>query len=156
MPEVLVAEDAVLRVRAALWVVRDGKVLLGEHCKDGKRYFLLPGGGVDPGESWGQAAARELQEELGVEARAGALLAVFENRSTDTGRHIMHVILRGEVFGDPAPTGEDERVVGCRFVEASELDELLILPPIVDRMRAWLQGGEPGGAECGLLPWVEI
>lgn len=148
--------QAVLRVRAALWVVREGKLLLGQHRKDGKTYFLLPGGGVDPGESWGEAAAREMQEELGVEARAGALLAVFENRSADTGRHIMHAILRGEVVGDPTPTGDDERVVGCRWVGVEELSELTILPPVRDRFRAWLAGEEPGGAECGLLPWVEL
>lgn len=32
-----------------------------------RRYWVMPGGGVEPGESWEQAAIRELWEETGIE-----------------------------------------------------------------------------------------
>lgn len=32
-----------------------------------RRYWVTPGGGVDPGETWEQAALRELWEETGIE-----------------------------------------------------------------------------------------
>ena len=40
------------RVRAAVAVLHEGRVLLVEHTKDDRRYWLLPGGGLDWGESW--------------------------------------------------------------------------------------------------------
>lgn len=43
----------------------NGKLLLCRH--EGVDMWVLPGGGVDPGESFHEAAARELAEEAGVE-----------------------------------------------------------------------------------------
>lgn len=143
------------RVRAALWVVRDGRVLMAEHRKHGATYYLLPGGGVDAGEGWDQAACREVGEELGVAARAEDLLGLFENRSPDGARHILHAIFRGHVEGDPEPTGEDERVVGCRWVSSGELAELTVFPDLAGTFQGWLESAPPGGARYGKLAWVE-
>ncbi|NUP00290.1 MAG: NUDIX domain-containing protein [Nonomuraea sp.] len=44
-----------------------GRVLLGERAKPGEPLsWCLPGGAVDPGESFEQAAVRELAEETGI------------------------------------------------------------------------------------------
>ena len=51
-----------------------GEVLLCELSY--KREWDLPGGVVDPGESPATCVEREIQEELGIEVRAGRLLAV--------------------------------------------------------------------------------
>lgn len=143
------------RIRACLFAVRDGKVLLAEHEKAGRTYYLLPGGGVDPGEAWGDAAGRELEEELGCGARVGDLIGLFENRSPDGARHILHAVFAAEVAGDPAPTGEDPRVVGCRWVTREELTELTIFPTLGDRYARWLADGPPGGAEYAPVAWVD-
>lgn len=57
-------------------VLRDpaGRVLLCELSY--KKEWDLPGGVVDPGESPATCVEREVQEELGLEVRAGRLLAV--------------------------------------------------------------------------------
>jgi 8-oxo-dGTP diphosphatase len=48
-------------------VVRDGRVLLVHRPRYGD--WSLPKGKLDPGESWEQAALREVEEEAGVRCR---------------------------------------------------------------------------------------
>ncbi|MEV6330442.1 NUDIX domain-containing protein [Streptomyces sp. NPDC051909] len=74
-------EYGALRASAALWAGtsvlitnRFGEVLIQR--VDYLETCLLPGGGVDPGESPARAAARELMEELGVDVVVERGLAV--------------------------------------------------------------------------------
>jgi len=48
-------------------VVRDGRVLMVRHHHRGERYWCLPGGALEPGETPEEGALRELQEECNVE-----------------------------------------------------------------------------------------
>lgn len=52
--------------RAAVVVVREGTLLVIKRCNRGRRYAVLPGGGIEPGETPGVAALRELAEETGL------------------------------------------------------------------------------------------
>ena len=56
------------RIRVSAILRWQGRVLLCRQEKPGKEYWLLPGGGVDSGETLIEALRRELREELGVEA----------------------------------------------------------------------------------------
>jgi 8-oxo-dGTP diphosphatase len=60
-------------VVAAL-ILRDGEVLIGQRRDDQPMALLweFPGGKIEPGEGPQQALARELSEELGIQAVIGA------------------------------------------------------------------------------------
>jgi len=60
------------RIRVAALIVKEDRILLAEHEKKGRTYYLLPGGGVDPGEAWGEAACRELWRAAGIKVLPGA------------------------------------------------------------------------------------
>ena len=54
------------RIRVSAVLQWRGRVLLCRHEKPGKEYWLLPGGGVNAGESLVDALQRELAEEIGI------------------------------------------------------------------------------------------
>jgi 8-oxo-dGTP diphosphatase len=62
-----------LRFVAAGLIVRDGEVLIGQRRANQAMALLweFPGGKIEQGESPQQALARELHEELGIEATVG-------------------------------------------------------------------------------------
>ncbi len=64
------------KVRCRAVIVHDGKLLVVKNSR-GSDYYALPGGHLDPHESPETCMARELKEELGVEAQVGRLLFVY-------------------------------------------------------------------------------
>jgi GrpB-like predicted nucleotidyltransferase (UPF0157 family)/ADP-ribose pyrophosphatase YjhB (NUDIX family) len=66
-----------MAVRAHTAVIRRGQILMVRHVHDGRDYWTLPGGSVEPGELPEQAAARELDEETGI--RPTCLRPLYED-----------------------------------------------------------------------------
>jgi 8-oxo-dGTP pyrophosphatase MutT (NUDIX family) len=61
-------------------IILDDKIALLERHRQGKRYFVFPGGGIDHGETPEQAAIRETLEETGLEIAIERLVAEFNFR----------------------------------------------------------------------------
>ena len=57
---------------------KDNKVLLGKNRQGGvyEGSYVVPGGGVDEGESQYQALRREMQEETGIDITTGKITQV--------------------------------------------------------------------------------
>ena len=105
-------------------VDRDGRLLVtrrqkGVHLEG---YWEFPGGKCDAGESLEVCLARELREELDVEARVGA--EIFTTTHTYTDRRVELHFLRCELEGEPQPQLGQE----LRWVRRDEL-EMLEFPP---------------------------
>lgn len=47
----------------------DGKLLLLHRIKNGEEYWVVPGGGVEDGESYEETVVREMQEEVGIQVK---------------------------------------------------------------------------------------
>ena len=80
-----------IRIRAAGILVKDGQILLVRHEKNGKSYWLLPGGGVDFGESVEDALIREFQEEVGLPIRVGKLVLVHDSIPPNHHRQVLNL-----------------------------------------------------------------
>jgi 8-oxo-dGTP diphosphatase len=89
-----------VRVRAGVILVQDDQVALIERVRDGHRYFVFPGGGVEPGETTRAAAQREAWEELGLRVRALELQAIVHFGQS------LQLYFRGEVLGGVWGSGD--------------------------------------------------
>ncbi len=128
-----------LRIRVSA-VCRSGdSLLLVEHEKDGRRYWLLPGGGMQAGETAQGAVVREVLEETSLRIKPGRLVCVCESIWPDRTRHVVHflyeaALVPGKDAKARGSSSRDPRVRGHQFVPIASLDELTIYPPI----REWL------------------
>jgi ADP-ribose pyrophosphatase YjhB (NUDIX family) len=124
-------------------------VLLCRHEKANQQYWLLPGGGVDGGETLVRALQRELTEEVGIEEDLPlegpiALVESISPAGAPAGRHVVHIIFAG-YLGDrslEAVTSRDAAVRGHRLFDVEELTEISVHPPIQRFLGRW-QPGDP-------------
>ncbi|MDI6870845.1 MAG: NUDIX domain-containing protein [Bacillota bacterium] len=65
-----------VRVSAKAIIIQDNRLLTTRNVDREGEFYLLPGGGQEPGESLPAALQRECREEIGVEVEVGELLFV--------------------------------------------------------------------------------
>ena len=93
-----------IRYQAA---VMSGYRLLLLRCRvaDGRAFWLLPGGGREPGESEAECVLREVREEAGVDIVVGSILYEIPAEPPD-GTYTSWRTYHGEITrGEPRPGG---------------------------------------------------
>ena len=130
------------RVRVAAIIVQDGHILLARHEKGGKRYWVLPGGGVDYGETVEAALVRELREEAGLDIRVRDLVLVNDSIPPDKHRHIVNLYFTAEIRSGEIVVGtSDKRLIDIKFIPLSRLPRLTIYPDIRKQLINGLRTG---------------
>ena len=137
------------RIRVSAVLRWSGRVLLCRHEKPGKEYWLLPGGGVNSGESLLTALHRELREECGIEEELPlegpvAIVDSIAPVRSFAQKHVVHIIFSADLSGRSleAVTSQDAAVRGHRLFDAPELDAIVMHPPIQRFLARW-QPGDP-------------
>jgi 8-oxo-dGTP diphosphatase len=135
------------RIRVSAILRWRGRVLLCRHEKPGKEYWLLPGGGVNAGESLATALLRELDEEVGIvdELPLEGPVAIVDSIAPGPlrpAKHVVHIIFAGDLGGRSleAVTSVDAAVRGHRLFGVDELNEIVLHPPIQRFLQRWRPG----------------
>src|SRR5205807_6471548 len=89
-------ESMTPEIRLAAIITRDGTILLLQHQKKGARYWVLPGGRLQAGETLEAGLKRELREELGLRSvDVGSLVIVCETLAPD--RNVVKLIYLADI-----------------------------------------------------------
>lgn len=141
------------RIRVGVIIVQDGHILLVQHKKGGKSYWLLPGGGLRFGETLQECAERELLEETNLRIKIEDLAFISETIPPDGHRHIINLFFFGKILDGELRIGNDEILQNARFFDKDGLDDLLIYPPIKEDLKRILRGEKLSSRNLGNM-WI--
>ena len=126
-----------LRIRVSAILIKDGKILLIAHKKNNDVYWLLPGGGVNFGESLKHALKREIKEELGVSINNIVFFGNFSGKSIFDDRIIdLHAYVV-DLSGELKPQSEIEELkwinkdYNKQGIKVGSLLEDFIIPKLI-------------------------
>lgn len=117
---------------------REGKLLIGQRMANDRHALKweFPGGKVEPGETPRQALARELREELGIEAVVGEEVARYEHASNGRGPLILLFHAVDEFKGEP----QSEAFEQIRWESPAALPDYDFLDGDLDFVRRLARG----------------
>lgn len=124
-----------IRIRVAVILIKNGKVLLVQHKKGGKKYWVFPGGGLNYAESLEACARREIKEEINLNISTDKLVFVAESISKDSSRHILNLFYTGRILSGRLKLAKDFRLNDVRFIEIEKLDKIKLYPLVAKNIK---------------------
>jgi 8-oxo-dGTP pyrophosphatase MutT (NUDIX family) len=136
--------------RVILW--QSGMLLVqsDQRLSVSERFYRLPGGRMETGETPAECAAREFEEEMGISVRIGALWFVGENLYLRRGRPVQEILFYFEGSPDSplsegCPISTREAHLYAMLLSPSRLRQERCLPPLL--FKRLLEVGAEGPAQ---------
>jgi len=130
-----------IRIRVAALVVKENRILLADHMKGGRRYSLLPGGGLEYGETLEEALVRELEEEAGLEIRVGDLLWTLDSIPPDRHRHVLNLVFEAQALSENLTQVKESVLQGVRWCPLQDFPRLTLYPDMKREILDYLEKG---------------
>lgn len=90
-----------MRERSGAVIVRNGFLLVVKRSRSHKRFFVLPGGGVEEGETIEEACLREVLEETGLTVRIDKKLIIVEAEKQREHYFLVTILGGSPIIGEP-------------------------------------------------------
>ncbi len=124
------------RVRVAGIVIQENSILLIQHIKNEKKYWLVPGGGVDWGESLEEALIREYKEETNLDIEVKDFLFFSETISPDKNKHVINLYFLVKIKNDSETMkiGNETNLSDLKYVSKEEIQNIKLYPNIKEQL----------------------
>ncbi|MBE9916443.1 NUDIX domain-containing protein [Paenibacillus donghaensis] len=132
-----------LRNSAKAIILNNNSVLVTKHHDESGIFYLLPGGGQEPGEKLTECLIRECIEETGYEIEVKELLFVREC-FLDKDIHRVEFIFKGEIGRITEITEMDNGQLGIEWLD---LDNILNEPLFPAELRKLIESHNKGQRE---------
>ncbi|MCX6803899.1 MAG: NUDIX domain-containing protein [Candidatus Diapherotrites archaeon] len=128
-------EEKRIGVGVGIMVMRAGKVLLGKRNDDankadselhGEGTWTMPGGKIKYGESFEEAAIRELEEETGIELIEMRIMCV--NNDKNEHAHFVTIGVLAKKYIGEAQVMEPEEITDWKWFEIKKVPKKLFEP----------------------------
>ena len=121
------------RIRVAGITIQGDEILLIEHTKKDKKYWLVPGGGVDWGESTAEALIREYKEETNLDITVEKFLFLSETIAPDKKKHVINLyfqikIIKNSIYN--MKLGDERNLTDLKFITKEEIENIKLYPNI--------------------------
>lgn len=123
------------RVSARVLIIDSGKILLIKRFKHGRLYYVIPGGGVEKGESPKDAAIREAKEETNLDVEIGNIL--FRNEDElSIGLFFLASSFSGvpKFIGPELRRASEQNSYDLEWKKLNMLSELDVIPSMVKEL----------------------
>ena len=140
-------------IRVAVIIQRDGKILLARHFREGRDYWVVPGGRLGSVEGVLECGKREILEETGLRVEISSLVYISEFSGDDFS--VLDLFFLGEqavgeaALGcDPEDAGENSVLKEIRWFSPEEFAEIPLLPAHIKRaiVKDWPHGFRDRGS----------
>ncbi len=119
-----------------LCLIQDGdKILLQNREKEDWKGYTLPGGHIEPGESFVDAVKREMKEETGLDIQDPKLVGIkqfpFQNEKKADCRYIV-LLFKAEKFTGTVVSSAEGYMEWIHYDQLSEIDTVNDLDDLLD------------------------
>lgn len=112
------------KVGIGVYVIKDGKLLLGERIGSHQaNTFCAPGGHLEYGESWKECAERETVEETGIEIENVRFLGITNDIMPDDNKHYITIAMLADWKSGEPTNLESEKCLGWKWYSIDKLPE---------------------------------
>ena len=106
------------------------EILLVQHKKANRYYWVLPGGRIEYGECFEDCAVRELKEETNLDIKFKSVVFLSEAIAPDRSRHIINIYATGEVIGGELKLGDEPMLADVAYKPILDLEKITLYPPV--------------------------
>lgn len=143
------------RVRVGVVIPHEDQILLVRHRKGPKTYWMLPGGGLDYGETFSACAEREVHEETGLKIKTERMLYISEAICPRGTRHVLNVFMLARLEGGSIVVPEGDVIEEVAFHPVHSLEGLTLYPAIATEIIAAHQRDYQGEIRYLGALWVD-
>lgn len=121
-----------MRARVILYNSENDAILLIHRLKNGRDYWVIPGGGAEGNETPVETALREIEEELNIQLKPADLIHLLEYKSQENEHFFfaeMPFIAAPEISGEEKERSNNANVYQPDWVAVKDLTQINLMPP---------------------------